>query len=82
MMMDEKPLAIDAMGNDLHKNKSGTTFIAAENPQLLSIVKVPDIRRHSVRLIPQRSGVKVYLMCSVSHSRRGDADVDRSIRNN
>ncbi len=82
IMMDEKPLAIDAMGNDLHKNKSGTTFIAAENPQLLSIVKVPDIRRHSVRLIPQRSGVKVYLMCSVSHSRRGDADVDRSIRNN
>lgn len=80
--VDEKPLSIDVMGNDVHKNKSGTTYIVAENPQLLSVVKVPDMRRHTVRFIPQRSGVNIYLICSVFRSRRSDADVDRSIRNN
>jgi hypothetical protein len=82
VVMDNSPLSIECMGNDVQKNKKGNTFIPVEDPQLFSIVKVPDNRNHTVRLIPQKRGVKIYMICSVSHSRSDDTGKDRFVRNN
>lgn len=80
--IDNEPLRIVNIGDDVQKDKQGNTFITVEEPKLFSILKKNNSESHTLKFTPQSAGVSFYMITCEERSSSDYSQIDESIRNN
>ncbi|MDD8017596.1 MAG: thioredoxin-like domain-containing protein [Bacteroidota bacterium] len=79
--LDDAPIQISIMGNDMQKEKKGTTYFTVDDPRLISVLQNNRRISHSVKFIPSASGVTFYMFAFDSKQTK-NSEPSTSIRNN
>jgi hypothetical protein len=79
--IDDEPLRIVNIGDDVQKDKQGDTFITVEEPKLFSILKRNNSESHTLKCTPLSSGVSFYMLTFETRSQEY-FPIEETFRNN
>lgn len=80
--MNDKPLSLSMMGNDIEKDKKGHTFLKIDSPKLSALIRNNRNKKGIVKLFPLSPGISIYMFSFSERSSDHHFTGDSAIPNN